>query len=143
MELTVFSSTNWNLVFAGVFVVLVLAILLYARSIPQGGGRNWWVMALVTAGLTLAGTLAGAGVASTLLIDAAAFTAVGMVFVDKNPAARKAGRLYLVMVAAAVICLLLAERLAGEGSAQPAYPIDRMVVFLPTLRRVISLRLGL
>ena len=141
MELTVFSSTNWNLVFSGVFAVLVLAILLYARSIPQGG-RSWWVLALVTAGLTLAGTLAGAGVAGTLLIDAAAFSAVGLVFLDKSPAARKAGRLYLVMVAAAVVCLLLAERLAGDGAiAQPAYPIDRVVVFLLLAGFVLKLAL--
>jgi multicomponent Na+:H+ antiporter subunit D len=140
MELTVFSSTNWNFVFGGVFVALVAAILLYARSIPQGG-RSWWVLVLVTAGLTLAGTLVGGGAAGTLLIDAAAFAAVGLVFLDKSPAARKAGRLYLVMVAAAVICLLLAERLAGDGSIQPAYPIDRMVVFLLLAGFVLKLAL--
>ena len=140
MELTVFSSTNWNFVFGGLFAALVVAIFLYARSIPQGG-RSWWVLALVTAGLTLAGTLAGAGVTGALLIDAAAFAAVGLVFVDKSPAAHKAGRLYLVMVAAAVICLLLAERLAGEGSVQPAYPIDRVVVFLLLAGFVLKLAL--
>ncbi len=140
MELTVFASTNWNYVFGGVFAALVVAILLYARSIPQGG-RSWWVLALVTAGLALAGTLAGGGVAGSLLIDAAAFSAVGLVFVDKSPAARKAGRLYLVMVAAAVVCLLLAERLAGEGSVQPAYPIDRIVVFLLLAGFVLKLAL--
>ena len=140
MDVTVFSSTNWNFVFCGIFAALVVAILLYARSIPQGG-RSWWVLALVTAGLTLAGTLAGGGVAGTLLIDAAAFSAVGLVFLDKSPAARKAGRLYLVMVLAAVICLLLAERLAGEGSVQPAYPIDRIVVFLLLAGFVLKLAL--
>lgn len=125
----VISGTNWNLVFSGVFAVLVVAILLYARSIRQGG-RGWWMLALVTAGLTLAGTLAGEAIAGTLLIDAAAFTAVGLVFLDANPAARKAGRLYLVMALAAVVCLLLAQRLAGSGATLPPYPLDRVIVAL-------------
>jgi len=137
------SGTNWNLVFSGVFAVLVVVILLYARSIRQGG-RSWWVLALVTAGLTLAGTLAGEGglaEAGTLLIDAAAFAAVGLIFLDASPAARKAARLYLVMVLAAVVCLLLAQRLAGAGSGQPAYPIDRVVVWLLLTGFVLKLAL--
>src|SRR5690606_18177978 len=85
----------------------------------------WWALALATAVLTVAGTLAAEGMAATLLIDAAALCAVALIFSDRNPAARRASRIYLVMTLAAIACLLLAERLAG--AAQPAYPLDRVV----------------
>lgn len=107
---------------------LSAAIFLYSRAVPQGGGR-WWLLALVTAVLALAGTLAGTGLAGTLLIDAAAFAAVALIFVDKNPAARRAAPLYLVMVTAAVLAMLLAERLTGaSGTVTPGS--ENLIVWL-------------
>lgn len=124
MTLMAETATHWNWIFGGAFALAALWAFVYARAVPQGGAR-WWALALATAGLAVAGTLAGEGLAATLLVDAAALCAVALVFSDRNPAARRAARLYLVVTLAAVACLLLAERLAG--GAQPAYPLDRLV----------------
>lgn len=129
MDATVELSTNGNMILGGVFVAIALGIALYARAIPQGG-RRWGFLAGLAFALALAGTLAGEGLAGTLLVDASAFAAVGLLFVDENPAARRAGRVYLCMVAAAVVCLLLGQYLAGLNAAGPAYPLDRIVVWL-------------
>jgi len=110
-------STNWMLIFSVVFALTAAAVWVYARAIPQGGA-SWWILSAAVVGLTLASTLAGAGTASMLLLDAAALCAVGLILTDRHPAARRAGRLYLTMTLAAVLCLLLAERLAG--GVQPA-----------------------
>lgn len=128
MNLMAETGTNWNWIFGGAFALVALWAFVYARAVPQGGAR-WWALALATAGLTLAGTLAGEGLAATLLIDAAALSAVALVLADRSPAARRAARVYLVMTLAAIACLLLAERLAA-GGVQPAYPLDRVVSWL-------------
>lgn len=120
--------TNWNFLFGAVFALLAACIFLYARSIRQGDGR-WWALALATSGLALAGTLAGAGLVGTLLIDGAAFAAVALLFVDKNPAARRAARVYLAVVAAAVLALFLGESLIREPGAG-ALQGDQLVVWL-------------
>ena len=124
MTLLAETGTHWNWIFGGAFALVALWAFVYARAVPQGGAR-WWALALATAVLAVAGTLAAEGLAATLLIDAAALCAVALVFSDRKPAARRAARVYLVMTLAAVACLLLAERLAG--AAQPAYPLDRVV----------------
>ncbi len=121
-------DSNWSLIFGGILAGLTAAILLYARSVPQGG-RRWWIAAASTGVLAVAGTFLGAGLVATLLVDAAAFGAVALVFVDPSPAARRAARLYLAMVAAGVVCLLLAEFL-GAGQAAPAPALGRLVMFL-------------
>lgn len=128
MNILAETGTNWNGIFGGAFALVAACAFLYARSVPQGGAR-WWLLAAATAVLTLVGTLAGTGLAATLLIDAAALCAVALVFADSNPATRRAARVYLVMTLAAIVCLLLAGCLAGEG-AQPAYPLDRLVGWL-------------
>jgi len=117
-------STNWMWIFSVVFALIAAAVWVYARAIPQGGA-SWWVLSVAVVGLTLASTLAGAGTASMLLLDAAALCAVGLILADRSPAARRAGRLYLTMTLAAVLCLLLAERLAG--GVKPVYPLDQVV----------------
>lgn len=124
MTLLAETGTHWNWIFGGAFALVALWAFVYARAVPQGGAR-WWALALATAVLTVAGTLAAEGMAATLLIDAAALCAVALIFSDRNPAARRAARIYLVMTLAAIACLLLAERLAG--ATQPAYPLDRVV----------------
>jgi formate hydrogenlyase subunit 3/multisubunit Na+/H+ antiporter MnhD subunit len=128
METSLAMTTNWNFLFGAVFALLAACVFLYARSIRQGDGR-WWVLALVTSGLALAGTFAGVGLAGTLLIDGAAFAAVALVFVDKNPAARRAARVYLVVVGAAVLALLLGESLTREPGAG-ALRGDQLAVWL-------------
>ncbi len=127
MDALVELSSNWNVRFGGLFIVLAAVIILYSFVIPQGGKR-WWAMALLVIALTIAGALTGEGIIRTLLIDAAAFAAVGLVFVDQNPEAKRAAWIYLGMVAAAVVCLLLAEGLGAAG--QPAGPMERVVVWL-------------
>lgn len=111
MDAIVELSTNWNGLFFGLFLLLAAAIALYARAIPQGGTR-WWLLAGLTAALTGVGTLVNAGWGKTILIDAAALVAVGLIFVDPNPQARRAAKVYLGMTAAAILCLLAAEFLA-------------------------------
>jgi len=138
MEVISELSTNWNFVFSGLFVVLGIAIFLYRRSISQGG-RNWLLMAGLSLGLALVGVLVGPGLIKTLLIDAAAFAAVALVFLDANPAARRAAKIYLIMVTVAVVCLLLAENLSGEGI--PQHPVDRLVVWLVLLGFTLKLAL--
>jgi multicomponent Na+:H+ antiporter subunit D len=131
-------STNWNIIFSGLFVILGIAIFIYGRAIPQGG-RNWQLAAGLVFVLALIGVLVGPGLIKTLLIDAAAFAAVALVFLDANPAIRHAAKIYLVMVTAAVVCLLLAENLAGESI--PQYPVDRLVVWLLLLGFALKLAL--
>lgn len=128
METSLAMTTNWNVIFGTLFALLAGCIFLYARSIRQGDGR-WWAIALLTSGLALAGTFAGSGLAGTLLIDGSAFAAVALIFVDSNPAARRAAWVYLVMVAAAVLALSAGIGLTGEFGMAAAKS-DHLAVWL-------------
>ncbi len=128
METSLAMTTQWNLVFGAVLTVLSAAILLYARAVPQGD-RRWWALAVISAGLALAGTFAGSGLIATLLVDSAALFAIALIFVDKNPAARRAAPVYLVMVVGAIVMLLVGEGLAGEQpSGSPL--VDNLAIWL-------------
>ena len=127
MEAIAELSTNWNGLFFGLFLLLTAAIALYARAIPQGGPR-WWLLAGLTVALTAIGTLVNAGWGKTIFIDAAALAAVGLIFIDPNPQARRAAKVYLGMTAAAILCLLAAEFLAEKET--PTLAVQKILVCL-------------
>ena len=122
-----YSSMHWNNIFAAAFLVLGIAVFFYARSIRQGG-KPWWAFTVLAIGLASAGMLIPEGIFRTLCVDAAAFSAVGLLWSDNAPKARAAARTYLVVVGAAVLCLLGAEFLSISG--QPAAPLNKLVIAL-------------
>jgi multicomponent Na+:H+ antiporter subunit D len=129
METTLILNTHWNIIFCSAFAALAVAIFLYARFIPQGDGK-WWALAGLVVALTLAGSISGAGLVGTLLIDAAAFAVAALIFVDQNPDTHRAAQVYLAVVLIAVVCLIAGERLAGDASNAPAAPIAQIVTCL-------------
>jgi multicomponent Na+:H+ antiporter subunit D len=122
-------SVSWDWIFAGVFLLLMVGIALYARAIPQGG-RSWWGLAALLGVLTIAGMLVGEGLTRVLLLDAAAFVAVALVWTQDSPKAKAAARTYLILLVVAVVFLGAGLYLVGEGSAVPAYPLDKVAVGL-------------
>jgi multicomponent Na+:H+ antiporter subunit D len=122
-------GTPRDWVFCIAFLVILVAVLLYARMNPQGGHR-WWVLTIFAGLLSIAGMAAGEGWVRVILIDLAAFVAVGLVWDGNSPRAKAAARKYLVMMAAAIIFLALGTYLAGEGGKAPAYPLDKLAVAL-------------
>jgi multicomponent Na+:H+ antiporter subunit D len=126
MEMTTASS---GLIFGGAFVVLLVGVALYAVSIPQGNWRWWGLAALLTI-LIIASQAIGSGMGSMLLIDAAAFVAVALVWTQDSPQAKSAARTYLILLLVAVIFLAAGLALAGEGRTAPAAPLDKIAVTL-------------
>jgi multicomponent Na+:H+ antiporter subunit D len=116
---TAASGAAWDNVLIGAFIVLLAAICLYAAVIPQGG-RGWWGLTILTGLLTIAGMAVSGEWTRILLLDLAAFGAVALVWIDPDPQAKSAARLYLSMLVAAVILIALGVYLGGEGSQQPA-----------------------
>jgi formate hydrogenlyase subunit 3/multisubunit Na+/H+ antiporter MnhD subunit len=139
MNAAVEINPNWNLIFGGLFIVLAAAIFLYARSIRQGGWA-WWALAGLSLVSVITGTLIGEGFIATLLVDAAALCAVALVWVDENPKARQAARVYLGMVVPALAALVLAEILT-EGPAPAVYPLNKLAAWLFLAGFVVKLAL--
>lgn len=122
-------SVSWDWVFGGVFLLLMIGVGLYARAIPQGG-RSWWGLAALLGVLTIAGMVVGEGLTRVLLLDAAAFVAVALVWTQDSPKAKAAARTYLILLVVAVVFLGAGLYLVGESSAVPAYPLDKVAVGL-------------
>jgi multicomponent Na+:H+ antiporter subunit D len=126
---TIPGSSSWDLVFCSTFLVLLAGIALYARAIPQGD-RSWWGLAALSGLLVIAGQAVGEGSIRPLLLDAAAFVAVGMVWAQGTPEAKTAARNYLVLLVLAVIFMEAGFYLGGESGVAPAFPLDKVAVVL-------------
>lgn len=126
---TLLSGPHWDIVFSGAFAVLLVSVALYAKSVPQGD-RRWWGLAAVLGVLVIIGQAAGAGVSRLLLLDAAAFAAVALVWTQGTPQASAAARNYLILLLVAVCFLAAGLYLGGEGRTPPASPLDKVAVGL-------------
>jgi multicomponent Na+:H+ antiporter subunit D len=124
---TSMGAASWDWVFCGAFLVILIAVLLYARSIPQGNSR-WWALTIVTGLLAMAGMTVGEGWLRVILIDLAAFTGVALVWIQDSPKTKAAARSYLYFMIAAVVLLGIGTYLAGEGTTAPAHPVDKLAV---------------
>lgn len=109
---------NWEGLFAGGLALVFVAAVIYALVVPQGNKR-WWFFTALT-GILVGASFAVQGLAKTLLVDAAAFAAVGLVWSRDTAEAKKAARTYLFMMVAAVACLIAGTVLGGEGAEAPA-----------------------
>ncbi len=122
-------GSSWDFIFCGAFLVLLIGVALYAKAIPQGD-RRWWGLAALVGTLVVAGQVVGAGVGRSLLLDAAAFVAVALVWIQDTPQARSSARTYLVFLLLAVIFMEAGLCLGGEGNIAPAFPLDKVAVSL-------------
>lgn len=120
-------SLDW--LFCGSFLILLIAIGLYALAIRQGG-RNWWGLAFLLGALVVTGMAVGEGLARIVLLDAAAFVAVALVWIQDSPKAKTAARNYLVLLIVAVLFLGAGLYLTESGSIPPAYPWNKVAVGL-------------
>ena len=121
------ASVDW--VFFGTFLILLIAILLYAIRIPQGN-HKWWLLSGLAGGLVLVGMALHEGWGRVLLLDAAAFVAVGLVWIQDSPQAKKAARSFLIFMIIAVACLLAGLSLTAEGSIVPQAPLNKLAAGL-------------
>jgi multicomponent Na+:H+ antiporter subunit D len=117
------ASVDW--VFFGTFLILLIAILLYAIKIPQGN-HNWWILSGLAGVLVLIGMFIHEGWGRVLLLDAAAFVAVGLVWVQESAQAKKAARSFLFLMIIAVAFLLAGLYLTSEGTIEPQYPLNKV-----------------
>lgn len=122
-------SVSWDWLFCGAFLVLMIGIGLYARAIPQGD-RRWWGLAALLCILVIAGMAVGEGVSRVILLDAAAFIAVALIWIQDSPQARAAARAYLVFMVIAVLFLGAGLYLIGDKEVAPAFPLDKVIVGL-------------
>jgi multicomponent Na+:H+ antiporter subunit D len=126
---TLQSSSSWDFVFCGAFLILLIAVALYAKAIPQGD-RRWWGLFTLLGVLVIAGQIVGAGTVRPLLLDAAALVAVVMVWIQDTPQARATARTYLILLLMAVIFMEAGLYLGGEGNVAPAFPLNKLAVGL-------------
>jgi multicomponent Na+:H+ antiporter subunit D len=126
---TTTGNASWNWVFCGAFLILLIAILLYAKAVPQGDGR-WWALTIVTGALVIAGMAVREGWMRVLLLDAAVFAAVALVWIQDSKPAKAAAKTYLIFMVIAVVFLAAGMYLAGEGNIEPAYPINKLAAGL-------------
>jgi multicomponent Na+:H+ antiporter subunit D len=115
------------------FGVVFVSTAIYARTVSQGG-RPWWILSVLLVGLLIAAFQIEIGLTHTLLMDAAVFAAVGLVWSSAHPKARQAAQLYLVMAVSAMLCVTIAFLLTGElwggEGIRPAHPLDQVIVAL-------------
>jgi multicomponent Na+:H+ antiporter subunit D len=126
---TLAGNLSWDMIFGGAFLALLISVGLYAKAVPQGKGR-WWGLAALLGVLVLAGQAVGPGWARMLLLDAAAFAAVGLVWIQSEPEVKAAAKTYLVLLALSVICLAAGQYFGAESEVAPAFPLDKIVVAL-------------
>jgi formate hydrogenlyase subunit 3/multisubunit Na+/H+ antiporter MnhD subunit len=129
-----------DLIFVGLFAALALGIGLYAVSVPQGG-RAWWMLAAAIVVLVIAGKLAGASWAGSILLDLAELAAVALVWSHRTAAAVAAGRMYLYSIVPAIACTIIALALIGVTGNSPAPALQKLVVCLLVIG--FALKLGL
>lgn len=122
------AGASWDWVFCGAFLVLLIGIALYAMAVPQGG-RRWWGLTLLLGALVIAGMAVGEGTSRVVLLDAAAFVAVALVWIQDSAKAKAAARTYLILMVVAV-AFLAAGLYLVEGGAMPAYPLDKIAAGL-------------
>src|SRR5512133_4404259 len=122
------STLRPELALTGIFILIYGVIAVYAWAIPQGS-RRWWGLAGLLAVLVLAGLQAGPGLARTALLDLAALSAVGLVWIQPGPQARKASRTYLALMLLSMLCAAAGLLLSGEA-ATPAAPLDKLAAGL-------------
>lgn len=122
------TSVMVSRLFAAIFVVAFALIAVYSIAIPQGD-RRWWALLACLVPLTLGSVLAPEGVLRTVLLDLAAFVAVGLVWVRGTVGARRVARTYLVLLVVAVICLSVGLALLRDGAALP-HPLEGIVLAL-------------
>ena len=94
-------TVNWDWVFFGAYLLLMVAIVMYSLVIPQGGKR-WWALALLLGAFVLAGMAVGEGTLRVVLLDIAAFLAVALVWIEDCPKVKIAARRYLILMVIAM-----------------------------------------
>ncbi len=133
MDLIAVTGPNWDGWFSSLFGLLFIGIVLYSQAIPQGD-RRWWALVVMSAALVIAGLQADSLLLRMVLLDAAAFAAVALVWTQGGRAAG-AARTYLALLIPAVGCIGAGLLLSGgfgavEGAVPPAYPLDKLAVAL-------------
>lgn len=132
MAMTVLTGINWNITFSIFFIVLIALMAVYSWIVPQGNKR-WWGLALLLSVLVLIALQPVSELVRMLLLDAASFLAVAMVW-GQSLSAAKAAKTYLWLLILAVLCvgtgLYLAGILDGATMAQPGIMQTRLVVGL-------------
>lgn len=112
---------------AGFLGLLALGIGVFAAAVPQGG-RHWGLLAGLTAGLAIAGLLAGGGWGGAILLDLAELSAVLLIWSHGTAQSSAAARLYLFTILPAIACTLLAHGLTGAGAQVPAGLVAGLVI---------------
>jgi multicomponent Na+:H+ antiporter subunit D len=121
--------SNSDLLLLGVFAVLFAAVALYSIAIPTGD-RHWWPISALVALLVLAGLAVPGELPRVLLLDAASFAAVALVWTRRTPAAQRAARQYFMLLILAVLLIGAGLLLGGNQPVAPAAPLARVVVCL-------------
>ena len=120
MESNGLIGTNWSLVFNLVTLLLLVISGVFALSLPLRD-KKWWAFAGALAGFILAGMLVQSEILKTLLIDAAALMAAGLIWTKNTPAAKKAALNYLIFMLASAACLisglLISENLSTSSAS--------------------------
>ncbi|HYB44571.1 MAG TPA: hypothetical protein VEL75_22545, partial [Candidatus Methylomirabilis sp.] len=114
---------HWDPIFLGLFLVLFAAVAAFANACPQGD-RRWWTLFSLLALLVIAAMVSGEGWPRQLLLDAAAFTGVALVWSRGTPEAARAARTYLLLLVVSLACLTGGELLIH------AQPLPRLAVAL-------------
>ena len=114
---------HWNPIFLGLFLALFASVAAFSSGYPQGD-RRWWTLFWLLAVLVIAAMVSGEGWPRQLLLDAAAFTGVALVWCRGTIAAVRAARTYLLLLVVSLACLTGGELLIHEQ------PLPRLAVAL-------------
>jgi len=119
-------------VFLGTFLLLLAGIASCALVVPQGG-RRWWCLTGTLAMLVTTGFALNEGWGRSLLLDAAGFAAVALVWSEgTEEAARAAGR-FLQLLSVSVVCIVAGLILVGMAEITPSPPLARLAVAMLTI----------
>ena len=116
INLKVFDTNiaTWNILFAVFFFMLFILIILYSLKIPQGG-RKWWIYLSLLGILVITALFLKNIWWCFALVEVAALLSVAMVWEKGTFQAKKAAKLYLILLVISIIFLIAGLILIREN----------------------------
>lgn len=114
------AGLNVDGIFGITFIAILIGLLVLAAVISHRQ-KAWWLIVVVASGLVIVAQMIENSQVKSILIDAAALLAVGLIWLETRDKSKSAWQNYLVMIVAAILmietgsALLRGESILGQN----------------------------